>query len=625
MAAKSKRRRTSQQLPQELAARRARATFEAQMYRMATKAAKAQLATYAAAQRGRKQRDWKAPVTSADLAILPDMTTLNARARQLVRDSWIARAAVRARSRNIVGRGVIPVPSATDESGQELETWNRAVDRRFWDWASNALHCDVEGRRTFWQFQSVAAEEKFTVGEHFIVWSCDESSEFGLQLQGFEPEQLDDSIQRFEQNEVRNGIEIDCMGRSVAFHFFERTPNDFLGRNKLDSVRVPAARVIHYHRADRPGQTHGVSELAPVMQDVRDFSAFKDAVLFRARMEACIGFIVKRGMPTFSTGAPPGIGPLYSGDSATTGSGMRAFDMVPGMTPELMPGEDIEPFIPSSPGTMYQPFTETTVRGIGAGLGLSYGALNRKSDSNYSAARQDMLEDERELGPEQDLFIDTVVKPIYELFVRIQVAFGKLPVSPALFAFEPWRYLEAEYVTPRRPWIDPEKEANAAEKLLGLKLTTRSEIRASMGGRLSKTFEQLANENRLAERHGLKLESAPQQPTAASPTPDAPERESEDDDAAEDSLSLAARVDVPPAFTVASDTAMSCATCSQYSAGRCIAYMTETKAGNTCADWKAVPVAIQGDSSRRVIQPPGPPEGELPFDRQSSRDDRPSD
>jgi lambda family phage portal protein len=571
MARTKKRRATTAKLPQELSARRAKAEFERAMWQLAARQAKAQLATHAAAQRGRKQRDWKAPVTSADLAILPDMATLNARARQLVRDSWIARAAVRARSRNVVGRGVIPVPSAVDAAGSELEEFNRATDRRFWEWASNPAECDVEGRRTFWMFQNIAAEEKFTVGEHFIVWSVDTQSEYGLRLQGFEPEQLDDTMQSFEGREVRNGIELDDQHRAVAFHFYERTPNDFLGRNKTDSIRIEADRVIHYFRPERPGQTHGVTELAPVMQDVRDFTAMKDAMLFRARMEACIGFIVKKQLPTFGTGAPAGIGPLSPGDSSTTASGMRAFDMVPGMTPELAPGEEIEPFIPSSPGTMYGPFTETTVRGIGAGIGLSHGALFRKSDSNYSAARQDMLEDERELGPEQDWFIDCIVKPIYELFVRVQVSIGKLPISFQLFNFEPWRYLEAEYVTPGRPWIDPEREANAAEKLLALKLTTRSEIRAGMGGRLSKTFEQLANENALAAKHGLNLDIAtsidaqqPRQQKTARPN---------------------------------------------YS-------------GKTWADF---PASESPGNERKVFQPPGPQEGDLPFDRQSSRDDRASD
>jgi capsid protein len=159
--------------------------------------------------------------------------------------------------------------------------------------------------------------------------------------------------------------------------------------------------VRHYFDAERVLQTRGVPHMAPVLQDVRDFSAFKDATLWRARMEACIGFLIKKNLPTAGGGASPGLG-RTPGRHRADGQRDAHADMVPGMVPELMPGEDVDPFIPSSPGNQYDPFTTITLRGIGAGMGMSFGALTRHNDANYSAARQDMLEDEREIGPQQD-------------------------------------------------------------------------------------------------------------------------------------------------------------------------------------------------------------------------------
>jgi hypothetical protein len=56
---------------------------------------------------------------------------------------------------------------------------------------------------------------------------------------------------------------------------------------------------------------------------------------------------------------------------------------------------------------------------------MSLGALTRHNDANYSAARQDMLEDEREIGPQQDSLIDTVVMPDYELWFRFAAIEGR--------------------------------------------------------------------------------------------------------------------------------------------------------------------------------------------------------
>jgi lambda family phage portal protein len=610
--AKTTKRPTSRQteLPEELALRKLKARAEAQVIRAAMKAAKAQLSTYASAKVGRQTKDWRAPLGSADAAILEDADRLNARARQLVRDSWIARAAVRAKSRNVVGQGIVPIPAARIGK-DEFKAFNEANETLFWDWASDRSACDVEGRRTFWQIQTLCVEEKFIVGEHFIVWSYQPNPHFvGLQLQCFEPEQLETSIQSHEGNEVRRGIEVDRLGRAVAYHFFQRTPNDYLGTS-TESVRIPANRVLHYFRADRSQQSHGVTDLAPVMMDIRDLSGMKDAQLFRKKMEACIGFIIKKNIPT-PLGSAPGVTPA-SGDGTTLRGGERAIDMAPGMVPELMPGEDIQPFIPSSNGTDYEPFNEATIRGIGAGIGLSYGAITRKSDGNYSAARQDMLEDERELGPDQDMLIDVIVKGIYELFTAFAVAEGRLPITVEQFQASRRTFLEAEYVTPVRPWIDPEKEANAAEKMIQLRLRDRGEIRAKLGGRYNRTLQRIATLRDEAKAQGIVFEEDVVDPPAfAAPVPQPPPP-------APMAARLAARA--APGYGPARIDEQRCGTCRYLLDGRCAAYEEPTTPFATCDAWEAPALTDDPAGASRVIQPAGPAEGDRPFDQTSARDE----
>ena len=78
---KSAARRSGDQLPIEVKLREARARFELQALRGAAKAQKAMLAVYAAADRGRRNKDWRAPNVSADAAIIPDLPVLCARVR----------------------------------------------------------------------------------------------------------------------------------------------------------------------------------------------------------------------------------------------------------------------------------------------------------------------------------------------------------------------------------------------------------------------------------------------------------------------------------------------------------------------------------------------------------------
>lgn len=476
---------------------------------------KASLSIHAAADRGRKNKDWRANPGSADLAIIPDSEILNARARQLSRDSWLAKSIGKAFSRNIVGKGIQVVPHAKDVDGSPLAALNKKAKAGFDHWAKCKEVCDVEKKQTYAQKQQLSVTERATVGEHFLVWSyapplrsdgsIDRSEPVGLRLQSMEPEQLDLRILSFEGREVRGGIEIDDNGAAVAYHFYTRNPNDYLYRKAFWSKRVPRERVLHYYKQERVLQTRGVSPLTPVMSDMRDYAAYREAMLWRARMEACIGLIIRKPYPT-PTGSPLSY-PLSAGDTGATQSGARTVDMMPGMVGELLPGEDVTTMTPTTPGNMFEPFTENTIRGIGAGVGISYGQISRQSQGTYSVARQDMLEDRKEWEPEQELLVDDQIRPVYVLWFNFAALEGRFDGVDGFdvdeFVNERHRFTDAEYIPPPQTWIDPLKEANAFAVLLNNRLITREEIIALRGQRFISVVNKIAGEKDELDDLGL--------------------------------------------------------------------------------------------------------------------------
>lgn len=515
------------ELPDEFRARQLRAKLEVAYLRSVEKQIKS-LSTYGAADRGRRNKDWRAGLGSADLAIIPDLPVINARARQMVRDSWIGASIIRSMKRNGVGRGIVPAPVAksaggTDTAGTELANLNRVAERLFWEWASNPSLCDVEARQTFWQKQAMCVGERYTVGEHFIVWSYGGPGEtnVGLKLQSFEPEQLDQTkFSADNGNEIRGGIEVDAKGAAVAYHFYERTPNDYYGRfpSNFKSRRIEKKYVFHYMRQDRTLQTHGVSELTPTLQRMRDFHRRDEAEMFAAIMEANIGLIIQKNIPT-PAGTAPGF-PRQSGDTGQTASGMRTWDLAPGSIFEAMPGEDVKPFAPQRPGNTYEPFARMQLRGISAGVGLSYDQTTRDFDQGtWHSKRQGTLEDQREWKIEQDLLIDTIILPIYELWFSFGVAEGWLPLSLDKYLSDPKRYSEAEYVGDAWQWTSPVDEVTAFEKAVKNRFITRKEIIAGRGGRYRGTMEQIASERDFADTLDITFpEDAEDETTAATPT-----------------------------------------------------------------------------------------------------------
>ncbi len=531
---------------------------------------KAALSYYAAADKGRRNKDWRAAPVSADQAIIPEAPVVNARARETVANTWIGKAAKRAQVRNVAGRGIEVVPTAKLKDGKEDAATNLVAATAWMNWAGAYTHCDIEGKRTFWQIQRTVVGEEFVTGISLVTWAYEPHPDYvGLRLQIFEYEQLDRDIQSFNGNQVRGGIEVNEMGAPIAYHFYRKNPNDYLS-NSLDPIRIPAARVFVYFDAERVHQTIAISHLAPVLQDVRKFSRITNATLDRTYMESCIGFAIKKATPT--SGGPLMV-PRRAGDTGTTASGMKTIDFVPGMVPELVEGEEIQPFMPTSPGNQYEPFTDVTLRGIAAGIGMSVGALTRRTDGNYSGARQDMLEDQREFEPQQDALIDHLAKPVYELWYALAVMEGRFQISESDFASNRAGYLEAEYIPPARPWIDPEKEINAFAKGLEQRIVTRKEIIAARGGRFQNVIRQIAQEKDEAKGEGISFPEDQQAPAqVAQPVIPDTIQGSESDDA---TAALAALSDVPPNYRPATG-APSCIACKHYLAGKCSAYSNAT-------------------------------------------------
>lgn len=489
--------------------------------RDANKARKEMLATYAAADRGRRNKDWRAPAVSADVAIIPDLTVLIGRVRQMERDSWIVTSAIDAYCRNVVGCGVIPIPQAKDAKGKLLTNLNRDAMLDFWEWAGDKQWCDVEADQTFWQMEDLAERERVTAGEAFWIWSytpnrlpngkIDLSQPVGLKIQAVEAEQLDlnmvsytDPVTR-EVREVRGGVEVDGVGRAVAFHIYTTNPNDFGWMNKLKSIRVDAGRVLHYFKKKRVKQKRGVTPLASVLQDARDLTRHKEAQLWRNIMEACIGATVKREITAPGSVLMPGIQPRMAGDTGATASGMPTIDFVPGMVADPGAGITLEPYIPQAPGNGYEPFQRLGLRGVAAGAGLSYGPVSRDyTQGTYSGQRQEMLEDRKVFEPLQEMLAHNLLFPVYRIFFALSVAEGRLD-APG-FESSPMRYTAAEYIAPPPTWIDPKAEADALEKLIELRVITREEIAHLRGTRLADILDKIAAERDEAKSKGILFE-----------------------------------------------------------------------------------------------------------------------
>jgi capsid protein len=123
---------------------------------------------YAAAQNNRLTSDWISQATSADSEIRGSLRTLRNRARQLVRDSDFAKAALRAVRNNVVGTGIkLQAQVRMQRGGRLSEEVNKRIEEEFKAW-SVAKICNTAGKLSFQDIQRLSMTSMLESGEVFI-------------------------------------------------------------------------------------------------------------------------------------------------------------------------------------------------------------------------------------------------------------------------------------------------------------------------------------------------------------------------------------------------------------------------------------------------------------------------
>ncbi len=397
-----------------------------------------------------------------------------ARGRDLERNSEIAVAALRAILRNVVSTGIMPQAHVLNKDGTPNEELNDQLEDMWAEWASVGGGCDITGGMSFYEMQSMILRRRIVDGEAFILKVTPKKG-FPLTLQLLEPDNLSNVTEYRSQNQTHRygGVEVDtATGRPIAYIFIEGTKER----------RVPAEQIIHFFNRFRPRQYRGVSELAVVMERIRDANEYMDAELVAARVAACFAGFVTTENPAGHIGRKP--------ESA---DGQRLESIEPGMVNYLRPGERIDFAQPGRPNENATDFLSGQERLIGAGLGLSYEVLTRDmSRVNYSSARQGHLEDRQEFKIMQQSIVQHICIPIWKEFVTACVLDGRLRI-PDFFA-DRRRYTRARWVTPGWSWIDPMKEASAGQLMLASGLETLESLCAARGMDWQDVLEQRARE-----------------------------------------------------------------------------------------------------------------------------------
>ena len=461
---------------------------------------------------------WTTYGHDADSDVLPDLPTLRERSRDLIRNNPLAAGAIKTKVTNVVGTG-LRLQSRIDRSVLNLaedkaDAWETGTEREwrlFWE----SKECDVTRTLTGNALTKLVYRQAKENGDVFVLLPRVKTAHFpyDLRLQVIEADRVCNKDYKPNTETLAGGVETDKNGAPAKYHIIKSHPGASWKRkeSKWDIVdafgsKLGLRNVIHLFAPDRPGQSRGVPDLAPVIEAFRQLGNYTEAELAAAVISGMFTVFIESGNGDAALD--------LSNLSEETGSTSSDDDLklASGAIVGLEPGESIHDSNPGRPNASFDPFLQAIMRQIGVALELPFEILIKHFTASYSAARAALLEAWKYFISERQWLADNFCQVVYEIWMYEAVITGRI-AAPG-FLNDPIirkAYLGAQWVGPAKGQIDELKEIKAAEKRVDMGVSTLSEVTAEMtGGDWEKKHPQSVKEHEARKAAGLIVETMPE-------------------------------------------------------------------------------------------------------------------
>jgi capsid protein len=429
------------------------------------------------------RRHWaNADGLSADSAGSPEVRRiLRNRTRYEVANNCNARGIVLTLANDLIGRG--PRLQMLIDGQDEL---NRLLEARFTAWADAVgLACKLRTMRM------ARAQD----GEAFAVLHSNPrlGSPVQLDLALVEADRVCNPMLAMLPLDPLHldGIQFDESGNALTYSILRRHPGDTYNLDPLwVADTVSAGAVLHWFRADRPGQRRGLPDLMPALPLFALLRRFTLATVTAAESAAELAVIMRTNA---NAAVEPGEVDPWIRMEIERNTAVFAPE---GWEPSQMK--------PEHPSTTYPAFRREIVAEIARCLSLPMAvALGDSSGYNYASGRLDWQTYIKTIDVEREVLERIALERILNAWLR--EALFAYPDLMAEMARSEWPH---QWFWDGREHVDPNKEASALHQNLADNATTLSRHYARQGLDWETELRQRAREMLLQRELGLTNEQA---------------------------------------------------------------------------------------------------------------------
>lgn len=457
---------------------------------------------------------WLPQGQSVDAALLPELQTIVDRASDLDRNNAIAAGYLQTARDNIVGSTLILSPRPdTTLLGWDIErarTWSRTT-RAQWRTYADARECDACDQDTLIGLTNQMLTGAALKGNALAIphWIDRPGSGWRTKWLVVDADRLDTPPELAHRADIRKGVELDQHGAPVAYYVNRHHPRDYNTSAVDDYVRIPARtpwgrlRVIHLRDKVQAGATHGRPIFTAVTKELFQTGKYTDAELTAAVVQGLVAAFIESDLgPDQTYELFNSANPATPEEYWKTALKHAAPTLKSGAIINLPLGAKMDAFAPTRPNSAFDAFLMAVERHIGAGTHIPRELLTKDfSRSNYSNTRAALLEAWRYFKSRRRWLIDAWLTPVYAMWLEEAVDLGRVD-APDYYALQ-HAYTRARWTFAGRGWVDPTKEATAAQIRMDIGVSTLEEECAEQGLDWEDVLEQRAFEQRRIAEYGL--------------------------------------------------------------------------------------------------------------------------
>ncbi len=284
-----------------------------------------------------------------------------------------------------------------------------------------------------------------------------------------------------------DGIVLDAWGNPSTYSILRQHPGDSLAWGE-PAAWVDAEAVVHWFRADRPGQHRGIPEITPALPLFAQLRRYTLAVIAAAETAADFAAVLFTDSP--ANGEAQALEP------------MDVVALEKRMATVLPDGWRLGQVEAQQPTTTYAEFKREILNEIARCLNLPYNiAACNSSGYNYASGRLDHQTYYKSIRVEQNHLAEAVLDRILSAWLReAELLTEFAPLRSLAQLPHTWFFDGTEHV-------DPAKEANAQATRLASHTTTLAAEFARAGKDWEVELRQRAKEKQLMRELGLLAES----------------------------------------------------------------------------------------------------------------------